>query len=68
MQKGSLLFDEELFAIEDRVADYLELSVDASVSAVGVDAGAAKLRKIIAVSKGMPSDGALARQLKRRFV
>jgi hypothetical protein len=30
VQKGSLLFDEELFAIEDRVADYLELKTTAA--------------------------------------
>jgi hypothetical protein len=76
LQQGSLLSDEELFAIEDLVADYLELKTTATAGLITAELvlgdatkrGVDKLRKLVGVSEGLISDSAFARQLRRRFV
>jgi hypothetical protein len=73
-----LLSDAELFALEDTVADYVELQAcmagqpitEAMIYApVAQSSGPAnKLHKLVRLSASMPSDAAFARQLRRKFV
>ena len=76
MHEARLLSDDELFALEDICADYLELKT----STAGVltqelacanprgAAAWAKLAKMVVLSEGTASDPRCARQLRRKFV
>jgi hypothetical protein len=83
LHAAKLLTDAELFALEDVIADFLELR--ASVGTITFDmafvshadyAGtpsqtfsvAAAMHKMVSLSAGLASDAAFARQLKRKFV
>ena len=71
-----LLTDEELFALENLCSDYLEVKA-ATVGPLTqelVYASPAKLvvvsrlAKLVVASEGLASDGALARQVRRKFL
>ena len=68
----ALLSDEELFAMEDCVADFLEARAACDVvTAEIVHANAevmGKLHKLVALSEGLAHDSMFARQLRRKFV
>ena len=79
LHAAELLAEAELFAVEDLVADFVELqatvpsggvlSQEAIYSAVGGScAPAVKLHKLVRLSNKMGSDAAFARQVKRKFV
>ena len=79
LHAAELLTDDELHAVEDWCADYVELQAavpeggvltkDAVYSAVGRScAPAVKLHKLVLLSAKMASDAALARQLRRKFL
>ena len=66
---------QELYALEDIVADYTELKVTEVIteqmlySSLGPSLGAAsKLHKLCSVSGAMAGDAAFARQVKRRHL
>jgi hypothetical protein len=59
-----LLADEELYCLEDLIADGCEvLAVDD-----GGDGGDDRVAQMLALSERMAADGAFARQLRRKFV
>ena len=65
-----LLSDEELFALEDCMADFIEAK--GTVEVVTVDTvntvrAAGRMHKLISLSEGMPRDAMFARQLRRKF-
>lgn len=68
-----LLTDEELFALEDLVADYVELTMSVAdrvitremIFAMPV---AGKLDKLVGLSAAMAADAAFARQARRKFL
>jgi hypothetical protein len=65
-----MLTDDELYAFEDISADYLEFkSSVGAVTAAMVQANRAawKLLKLVALSEGMASNGAFARQARRKY-
>jgi hypothetical protein len=78
LHAAQLLKDEELFALEDLCSDFLELKA----AAVGGGMVAqdlvysdptkvevvAKVAKLVVASEGIASDGALARQTRRKFL
>jgi len=68
LHTAQLLSDEELFSLEDSVADFIEYrsSLDPPVAELG--ASAKLVKKLVGISEGMPKDGTLARQLRRKFV
>ena len=79
LHAAQLLADEELHMVEDLCADFVELQAavpnggvltqNTIYSAVGHSyAAAVKLHKLVRLSASMGSDGAFARQLKRKFL
>ena len=81
LHQATLLTDEELHAVEDLLADCFELQASApggSITAaasfyLGVGSGGssggmiAAVLRLVAVSEGLSSDAAFARQLRRKF-
>eukprot|EP01046_Picozoa_sp_COSAG06_P009153 COSAG06_NODE_474_length_15284_cov_124.295582_5_plen_141_part_00 len=72
MHAAQLLSDDELFAMEDHVADFLEAK-SSVVGVVTMDVANAnrevgKLQKIVVLGEGMPKDAMFARQIRRKFV
>ena len=80
LRVAELLSDEELFVLEDIVADFVELEASTmpamrpiTLEAVHTSAGdacapAAKLLKLVALSERLATDAAFARQARRKFV
>ena len=72
LHAAELLGDEEVYALEDCVADFVEARaaydvvtaeiVHANVEVMG------KLHKLVALSEGLAQDAAFARQARRKFV
>ena len=70
LHAAQLLSDEELFALEDCMADFIEARASFGVvtmETVHTNRVVGKMHKLIAVSEGMPKDAMLARQLRRKF-
>ena len=68
---AELLSDEELFTLEDTVADYVELQ--SSMGVVTLEAAHAiraadKLVKLVALSEHIAADGAFSRQARRKYL
>ena len=72
MHAAELLSDEEMFALEDAVADFLEARSEAELvgATMGVHSHPAvgKLHKLVALSESLQADGAFARQARRKYV
>jgi hypothetical protein len=77
LHTAKLLTDEELFALEDLVADYVDLTMsvadriitrDMIYAMPGVDGVAGKLDKLVGLSAAMAGDAAFARQARRKFL
>jgi len=77
LHTAKLLTDEELFALEDLVADYVDLTMsvadriitrDMIYAMPGVDGVASKLDKLVGLSAAMAGDAAFARQARRKFL
>ena len=74
LHSAQLLADEELFALEDLCADYLEMQTAAGgvltqeVAHSSPASAAARLAKLVGVSEGLASDAGFARQARRKFV
>jgi hypothetical protein len=71
LHAAKLLGDDELYALEDMVADYYELK--SSMGVVTLEAmhaykAASQLSKLVALSEGVVADGAFARQARRKYV
>ena len=70
---AKLLGDDELYALEDMMADYLELKASMGTHVVTSEmvyasASASKLLKVVGLSEGVAADGAFARQVRRKYV
>ena len=65
LHAGKLLNDDELFQLEDMIADSLEAS-DCETGDGG-GGGGGEVAKLVALSGRMAGDAALARQLRRRL-
>ena len=74
---AQLLSDDELYALEDTVADFVELEAAAgtvitqgAIHSTPGDAyaSAAKLVKLVALSERIVADSAFARQARRKYV
>ena len=67
---AQLLSDDALHALEDCVADYLDLVASIGVVTTGMasaHSAASKLMKLAVLSERMTSDAAFARQCQRKF-
>jgi hypothetical protein len=71
-----LLADEELFALEDLIADYVELTMSVTdrvitkemIYSLPIVSVASKLDKLVGLSAAMVGDAAFARQARRKFL
>ena len=71
MHAAKMLSDDELFALEDCVADFLEAKASYGVltlEAVHAHRALSKVHKLLALGEGMADDAMFARQLRRKFV
>ena len=71
LHAAQLLSDDELFAAEDCVADFLEAKASFDVvtlNVVNASRAAGKAHKLVVLSEGVPKDAMFARQLRRKFV
>jgi len=74
---AKLLADEELFTLEDMIADYVELTMSVTdgrvitremIYTLPTVAAASKLDKLVGLSSAMVGDAAFARQARRKFL
>ena len=68
---AKLLKDEEMFAMEDTVSDFIEIkaqvgAVTQEIARANPVAGA--IKHLVALSRGMANDAAFARQARRNFL
>ena len=71
LHDAQLLSDEELFSVEDAIADFVELTSLMGVitrEVAHTSAVVGKLIKLVALSGRIAADGAFARQLRRKHV
>ena len=71
LHAAQLLSDEELFALEDCMADFIEAKGTVEVvtaDTVNTVRAVGRVHKLISLSEGMPRDAMFARQLRRKFV
>ena len=71
LHAARLLTDEELFAVEDCVADFLEAKGSfpvVTVDLVNSNSAVGKAHKLVVLSAGVASDAMFARQVRRKFV
>ena len=67
LHQAKLLTDDEIAALEDCVADYIECRSSLNPAAAEIGATAETLKKMVGLSEGMGKDRMLARQLRRKF-
>ena len=74
---AKLLADEELYALENLIADYVELTISMidgrvitreTIYSLATVAAASKLDKLVGLSAAMVGDAAFARQARRKFM
>ncbi len=69
---AKMLTDEELYTLEDMVADYVEFESRAAapitLEIVHTNENASKLLTLIALSERLAADGAFSRQLRRKYL
>jgi hypothetical protein len=68
LHQAKLLTDDELAALEDCVADYIDCCSSLNPAAVEIGVVAEKVKKMVGLSERVGKDGTLARQLRRKFV
>ena len=73
LHETKLLTDEELFALEDLIADYVELTASVTGRVITRDTicampVASKLDTLVGLSAAMAGDAAFARQARREFL
>jgi hypothetical protein len=68
---AKLLGDDELYALEDMVADFVEYESSMGVvtlETICTNENASKLQTLVALSERIAADGAFARQARRKYV
>eukprot|EP01045_Picozoa_sp_COSAG04_P015949 COSAG04_NODE_1298_length_7325_cov_2.902989_4_plen_162_part_00 len=71
LHAAQLISDDELFAVEDCVADFFEAKAAFEVvttEVAGTNRAVGKVHKLVVLSEGVAKDAVLARQLRRKFV
>ena len=68
LHQAKLLTDDEIGALEDCVADYIDCRSSLSPAAAEIGVAAEKVKKMVGLSEAVGKDGMLARQLRRKFV
>ena len=68
---AKMLSDDELFAVEDCIADFIDVKASCGVVTMEVantHRAVGKVQKLVVLSEGLTSDAMFARQVRRRFV
>ena len=71
MHAAKMLSDDELFAVEDCVADFVEARTSCEIvtmETVNTVRAVGKAHKLVALGEAMSGDAMFARQLRRKFV
>ena len=68
LHQAKLLSDDEIGALEDCIADYIDCRSSLSPAAAEIGVAAEKVKKMVGLSERVGKDGMLARQLRRKFV
>jgi len=68
LHQAKLLSDDEIGALEDCIADYIDCRSSLSPAAAEIGVAAEKVKKMVGLSERVGKDGTLARQLRRKFV
>ena len=71
LHAAQLISDDELFAVEDCIADFFEAKATfevATLEIAGANRAVGKVHKLVLLSEGVAKDPMLARQLRRKFV
>ena len=68
LHQAKLLTDDEIGALEDCVADYIDCCSSLNPAAAEIGVAAEKVKKMVGLSERVGKDGMLARQLRRKFV
>eukprot|EP01043_Picozoa_sp_COSAG02_P036591 COSAG02_NODE_2690_length_8228_cov_10.450732_4_plen_119_part_00 len=66
-----LLGDDELYALEDVVADFVEYESSLGIvtlESISANDNTSKLHKLVALSERLVVDGAFVRQIRRKYV
>jgi hypothetical protein len=67
LRAAKILSDEELYALEDVIADDVEVALEGGAKG-GVEPTQGAVPRMVALSGRMVSDAAFGRQLRRKFV
>ena len=67
LHQAKLLSDDEIGALEDCIADYIDCRSSLNPAAAEIGVAAEKVKKMVGLSEGMGKDGMLARQLRRKL-
>lgn len=68
LHQAKLLTEDEIGALEDCVADYIDCRSSLNPAATEIGVAAEKVKKMVGLSEAVGKDGMLARQLRRKFV
>ena len=68
LHQAKLLTNDEIFALEDRLTDFIECRSSVTVSPGEMGAAAESVRKLVGICEAVSKDGMLARQLRRKFL
>ena len=68
LHQAKLLSDDEMFALQDKVVDFIECRMSVTVVSENVGALAETVKKLVGVCEGVSNDTMLARQLRRKFL
>jgi vacuolar-type H+-ATPase subunit I/STV1 len=67
LHQAKLLSDDEIGALEDCIADYIDYRSSLNPAAAEIGVAAEKVKKMVGLSERMVKDGMLARQLRRKL-
>jgi hypothetical protein len=67
LRAAKILSDEELYALEDVIADDVEVALEGGAKG-GVEPTQGAVPRMVALSGRMVGDAAFGRQLRRKFV
>ena len=66
LHQAQLLTDDEMFALEDLVADFIECRSSVTASSGEIGTSAESMRKLVGMCEAVSKDSMLARQLRRK--
>ncbi len=68
LHQAKLLTDDEMFVLEDKLADFIECRSSVTVAPGEMNAAVDTVRKLVGLCEGVSKDGMFARQLRRKFL